>query len=396
MHRITEQLLNDQSYHIEFNGHLTNHAKHAVVALAGLGAPIQRISDYYHNYSKLTPYGFALEKPKISRQIINEENWKNYLGKRIYYSSYCDFFDQKEREIGTTALLQRYLPTLLPGWTGAFTHATIHLGWGLHVNSRQMILEGLAYMAFSYVSCHPERASRIHNDVLFNAESFSSLFTIADYWEKNHSELHHLVEGYIADAPARLAIHPELARSGLQYRITRMLDEGHPLIYGIPSWIDSQEIHKSWEQLYYLTTLIYMTSPGDFINLHLITSLFAMEQISKHLSHEQAKESLKLYWIGMLGILFSRAEFPNTSKLETLHQKYTGAFDINDPATEGEKWESIIGRAILEEEEHNPKLVYALRQIWRKYEHQSIYRIAASHFTTTPILPKTFEEPPHE
>jgi hypothetical protein len=42
---VVEQLLNDRTYHIEFNGHLSNHVKHAVIALAGLGASPQRIKD---------------------------------------------------------------------------------------------------------------------------------------------------------------------------------------------------------------------------------------------------------------------------------------------------------------------------------------------------------------
>src|SRR3990167_1891089 len=51
-----DDLLNDQSRHIEFNGHLTNHAKHAVVALYGLGASYKKIHDYYYHYATLTPY----------------------------------------------------------------------------------------------------------------------------------------------------------------------------------------------------------------------------------------------------------------------------------------------------------------------------------------------------
>ncbi len=43
---VVETLLNDQSYHIDFNGFLTNHVKHAVVALKGLGASPQRIKEY--------------------------------------------------------------------------------------------------------------------------------------------------------------------------------------------------------------------------------------------------------------------------------------------------------------------------------------------------------------
>ncbi len=40
---VMETLLNDQSYHIEFNVFLTNHVKHAVIALNRLGASPQRI-----------------------------------------------------------------------------------------------------------------------------------------------------------------------------------------------------------------------------------------------------------------------------------------------------------------------------------------------------------------
>lgn len=58
------KLLNDRSYHIEFNGHLTNHIKHAVIALHGLGISASRIKDYYDNYVKLTPYGMGLEPLK--------------------------------------------------------------------------------------------------------------------------------------------------------------------------------------------------------------------------------------------------------------------------------------------------------------------------------------------
>ncbi len=42
---LMETLLNDQSYHIEFNGFLTNHVKHAVIALKRLEASPQRIQD---------------------------------------------------------------------------------------------------------------------------------------------------------------------------------------------------------------------------------------------------------------------------------------------------------------------------------------------------------------
>ena len=44
---VVAQLLSDRSKHIEFGGFLTNHVKHAVVALHGLDAPAGKIQHYW-------------------------------------------------------------------------------------------------------------------------------------------------------------------------------------------------------------------------------------------------------------------------------------------------------------------------------------------------------------
>lgn len=373
------ELLNDRTYDIEFNGHLTNHAKHAVVALAGLGAAPEKIKAYYDNYARLTPYGFGLEPPLPARHEISEANWQDLLGKRSSFWQYCEFFDRQEKELGLDEMLRQYLPRLLPGWVGSFTHAAIHLGWGLDAGSRWMTIEGLAYLAFSYVSCHPERSVPVAT-----GGAVDSLLDIATAWEAPDGELRQHVERLTAETTE--GIHPELVRSGLQYRIARLLGEGHPLIYRTP-----QDL--SWEELYYAATLLYLAVPGDFVLLHLITSLHAMEQIAEHLPVDQRNDVLRYFWIGMLCIALAGAEFPKRSKLEALHSTFADAVD-GDGADRD--WEHIIARAVEEEEEHNPKLVYVSRRMWTKAGKRSIYRAAAGQFTATPELPQTFEEPPAE
>jgi hypothetical protein len=39
-------------------------------------------------------------------------------------------------------------------------------------------------------------------------------------------------------------------------------------------------------------------------------------------------------------------------------------------------------------------MVYVLKRMWKISGYKSIFRIAADHFTKTPELPKTFDEPP--
>jgi Questin oxidase-like len=391
--QLVDQLLDDRTYDIEFNGHLTNHAKHAVVALAGLGAPPHRIKEYYENYAEMTPYGYGLEPPRASAKTITDDNWRDFLGRRGDFAAYCAFFDKKEQELGLEGLLRRYVPPLLAGWVGSFTHATIHLGWALDAGSRWMAIEGLAYLAFSYVSCHPERARREANR---EQRAIDSLLATAAGWDDEHDAFLQRIDSIVTDttSQAATAIHPELARSGLQYRIARLLAEGHPSFYEVPEWIDEQDVSACWEQLYYTATLVYLATPGDFILLHLITSLYAMEKIAAWLPIEQQRYVLRCFWIGMFPILLSEGTPPHFKTLEKLHARYDKVFDT--PHAPGPNWDDIVARAIEEEEEHNPKMVYVLRTLSRRTGGQSIYRIAADHFTKTPELPPTFDAPPTE
>lgn len=387
---VVDRLLNDRTYHIEFNGHLTNHVKHAVVALAGLGVAPERIKDYHDNYIRMTPYGCAVEPARAPGRTIDDDNWLQLVGRRQDWAAYCEFFDRRERELGMPELLRRYLPHLLPGWAGALQHATIHLGWALAAHHRWMAIEGISYLAFSSVSCHPERSapSGAHGA----EEPKDSLLRIAGHWEANQPQLGAWVENLVGETSPE--IHPELLRSGLQYRIARVLGEGHPLIHDTPGWIEQQDPADSWDQLAYLVTLLYLAEPGDFLLLHLITALHAMRAISDALPAAQRPDVVKVYWTGILGVLFSRGHFSRPGKLTALDDLFdTATDDVSDPRWARE-WDWHIARAVEEEEEHNPKLVHVMRELWQRTGGRSIYRVAAGQFTATPELPPTFEQPP--
>lgn len=388
--KVVETLLNDQSYHIEFNGFLSNHAKHAVVALKGLGASPQRIKEYYDTYVKCTPYGYGLEPARPSEHRITHDNWQVYFGKHCSFTSYCQFFDQREKELGMERLLGEYVPILLPGCVGRLMHGTIHLGWALDSGNRWMIIEGLAYMALSYLSYHPKRTYPETRGPAKDKSVLDSLLRIADAWEADPGALQGWLEATLSDAKysAAAGFHSELAVTGAQYNIAKVLAEGHPLIHATPAWIEDQDMATIWKGLYEAVTLLYMTKPGDFLILHLITSLYAMEQIACRLPVDQQKRAIKCYWTAILAVIFSRGEVPTRATLEALHPKYRDSVDHDGSPTEGEEWEHIVTRALIEEEEHNPKLVYVQRLLWKRFGHRSLFRAAAGHFTTTPKVPK--------
>ena len=384
--KLIDDLLSDRTYHIEFNGHLTNHAKHAVVALTRLGADPEAIKKYYNNYAHETAYGYGLEPPRSSKLTISKGNWRDFIGQRSHFASYCDFFDEQAQISGLDSILREYLPELLPGWVGAFTHATIHLGWALDIDSRWMVIEGLAYMAFAYVDCHPERAKACRGAAGENA--VDSLINIVDQWERQR--ISEWIENFLRQPTEPGGIHPELQRSGLQFRIARVLSAGHPLIYQLPAW--SLEAEPSWQELYYLVTLLYLSRPGDFVILHLITSLHAMEQIAAVVPPDLRANVAQYFWIGMLGVIFAERLLVKRSKLEALHKLFHSSVDDVTARHFDEDWANIVGRAIEEEEEHNPKLVYVLKRLWERSGGRTIYRTAAAQFTATPDLPQSFEQ----
>lgn len=384
---LVETLLNDQSFHIEFNGFLSNHIKHAVVALNGLGASPKKIKEYRDNYAKCTTYGYSLDPPRPSALTITQDNWQTHFGRHCGFTPYCKFFDQKEKELGMKRMLEEYVPILLPGCVGSLMHGTIHLGWALDSGNRWMTIEGLAYMAFSYVSCHSERTFSTHK-LVADKSVLDSLLNIADAWDTQ--ALRSWLDTTLSDEKysASAGFHPELAVTGAQFNIAKVLAEGHPLIHASPAWIEKLDMAKIWEQLNEAVTLLFMSKPGDFILLHLITSLHAVEQITNRLPVDKQRLAIKCYWTAMLGVIFSLGEFPTRAKLEALHSKYKNAVDGDAGLTEGQEWEQIIAPALTDEEEHNAKLVYVQRLLWNRFGRRSVFRIAAGHFTTTPEVEK--------
>ncbi|MEK8168837.1 questin oxidase family protein [Streptomyces sp. M19] len=160
-----------------------------------------------------------MEPARLPERTVSEKDWERLIGARTDFAGYCEFFDRQEKELGLDGLIRRYAPVLLPGWVGAFTHATIHLGWALDADNRWMIIEGLAYVAFAYVSCHPERAvpqpearpggntgDEHHGD----ERAVDSLLRIADVWERDREALGQWTEDLIADPTPEAAegIHP--------------------------------------------------------------------------------------------------------------------------------------------------------------------------------------------
>ncbi|CAM9094515.1 unnamed protein product [Chrysoparadoxa australica] len=393
------RLLDDESFAIEFRGYLSNHSKHAVIALAGLQASAEEIQRYWDQYTTMTPYNLPLEPAEVldeAMKTYTPNDWQEALGKKVDFPALCAFFDQQEREIGTTGLMQLYAPVLLEGLAGALTHGVIHLGWALDACNRHMTVEGLAYMVFSYISVGAERFTAADG----TSNPVASLLHVADEWETQN------VKQWVEDVKAEpkyseeAGFHTELASFSLSlpHSFHLVLNAGYPLMLAVPSWMEDMEVGELLEQLYKAVTLLYLGSAGqpdtvngngDFVVLHLLTSLWAVEQIITLLPEDQQRKGLKCFWSAMIGLLFTSSHgFPARSALEGVSSKFASAVDDCPTSLpkEGKNWEELVPLAIAEEEEHNIKLVYVTRELWKRYGHWTGFRLAASSFTLTPNI----------
>ena len=278
------QMLADDSFHIEFHGYLSNHAKHAVIALHRLGATADDVAAYVEDYAKNT-YGFGLEPSRATEVVLTEENWRDLLGRHEEFEALRRFFQGRVEALGLKGTLELYVPELLPGLVGALLHGTIHLGWALDVGHEGMIVEGLAYLAFSYVSCHPSQA--IEGSPARNTDRtpLDSIQRVATDWSRGQQTLERWVDETLEAPELSVAagFQPVLEHTGAQLNIARVLARGHGLIESTPAWTQGALTEETWKELYHAVALIYMSNPGDFALLHLLTSLHAVENIARHL-----------------------------------------------------------------------------------------------------------------
>ena len=126
---VVERLLNDQSYHIEFNVYLTNNVKHAVIALKGLGASPQRIKDYYDSYASCTTYGYGLEPQRLSEQTITQDNWQAYFGKHCSFTPTASSLTSRRSNLGCSGCWENTCPACCQvAWARSCTAPYIWVG----------------------------------------------------------------------------------------------------------------------------------------------------------------------------------------------------------------------------------------------------------------------------
>ncbi|KAJ8612246.1 hypothetical protein CTAYLR_002886 [Chrysophaeum taylorii] len=371
-----QSLLSNFQYDIEFNGYLSNHVKHAIIALAGLGAKDERIQEYWDEYTLETPYGIKLDPVSESARAIaagpptlDEAGARALIGLKKDFASLCCSFD-RELDAGVEATLQKWMPVLVDGIPGALTHGIIHLGWALAAGNRWMTVEGLAYLAFAHVSVHPGRFGEETVEGTTPLETLRALPDLGEFRDEVKKSTKY----------SETDFHPEIVASGFQWQVAKVLEEGHPFFYKRPAWLD-EPLDDLLRHLYDLVALLHVVYDGNFLVLHAITSLWGLDRTLRAMKADDAfaRHAYRCFWVMLLALLAtSAAGLPSAAELDAVAERV----DADDPPN----WADVSRAAIYQQEEHNIKLVFCCLDLWRRYGKANLFAVAATKFTETPNI----------
>lgn len=386
----TQLLLSDKTFFIEFQGYLSNHSKHAIVALDKLHAKPERIQEYWDEYTKLTPYTLELDKvptPWDQVQPIAAADWKPLRGKKKKWQEMCVFLENEKKERfdgNTNKLVREYAPELLDGIAGALTHGIIHLGWSIDAGNDWMTIEGLAYLNYCHLGIEDEK---FKEDAVEEDSPMESMLRIAEKWKSED-----LKETWIEETKAEYGenFHPELVPAGFQWQLAKVLANPHPVATDLPTWLSKTPLDQAWKALYQTCVYIYLATRdqkgnGNFLVLHSLTSLWALEKVCRVLQDPAAdRKALKQFYGSLVCLLAgSSGGFPSTDALRKIQVDFP-LTQVDDK--KNYDWSSTVEAACQEIEEHNIKLAYVMKELWIRYNQWHGFSEAARTFTLTPNI----------
>ncbi|EKM51237.1 uncharacterized protein PHACADRAFT_263270 [Phanerochaete carnosa HHB-10118-sp] len=348
---LTDLKENHQRWHIFFNEkHFHNHAAHHLLAIYALGAPASLLNAAYHTHVVYQKPAFPppetdearKAREAVAKVVIDDTNWKDYLGDDRYYQAYVSFFSSKllDKAAGKNAIqrvLEDYVfsvdanltpgksangqkPLVLARFLGGFLHPLIHAGYGAEFGLPGLIAEGI-----SEAAVQTNEADALFTPELFGAATgatglASRIASLAFSSAAPSSEVHALgILARVAKDPAfaphnvGLPVPPDADEKSVD-RVVRV--GGTNLVEYLTSWFgtvneDAATLRAKFEEVVWMNTVVYGVGGwagrelgedenkefnGDFFLMHLVTSALLTSSLLNILTPKSAALLLKTYF----------------------------------------------------------------------------------------------------
>ena len=317
-----------RTFSAEFPVDLANHGPMALIILDRLGAPNQRLRDYFEAYRIAN--GLVSVPSPIAR--IERETWTLNLGDRSREGDYRAFFGREVSRLGIRDAVNRYLPTLLPGIAGSALHPLMRLAYGILRSDPAEVGTALGYWAACFLPLPPATGAPPETDdpaeVLARVAAMPGLRNLPVY-----DHLWHGIRAVGAD--------PDFANA-----------------------VDWLRIGPRTTARAAATALALFAGTMDFAALHAVTGCHWVRLVATTCADPLL---LRHFW-QVVAALVPAIGFPELPSLETLQ------LWRERPCPE---WPAITAEAVQSDDEHDISLVFSAREEERVYGDR-LYRVVAA------------------
>lgn len=304
---LSELLEHQRRFHAEYRGGLSNHLPMALVALARMGAPPERLRFYARLYER------RLEPAPEPGKVLAD--WPSYLGRRARYADFLATFRHAIAKQGWEPALRESLPALMPGCGAAAFHPLIRLAFALEAEEPEEMAISLAYWGARFLPLGEAPADGI-------APISADPETLLARLREEPAFAHAPDEDALIDAEMkRAAAKPEFA----------------PVIH----WL---EIRPDTPRRLAAAALRIYAATGDFTALHMVTAMQAARLVLPYC--QDRASALRWIWQAQAAAYLSIGRPPVPE-----HPPLDGG-DAPD-------WPAILERAADAADEHVIKIVYS-------------------------------------
>jgi hypothetical protein len=304
---LSELLEHQRRYHAEYRGGLSNHLAMALVALARMGAPDERLRCFARLYER------RLEPAPDPGKVLAE--WPGYLGRRARYSDFLATFGHAVAEGGWEPTLRGALPALMPGCGAAAFHPLIRLAFAIEAREPEEMAIALSYWGARFL---PLGGAPSERQEPLSPDPEALLARLRE----EPAFAHRPDEDALIDAEMKRAAAPR---------------EFAPVI----GWL---EIRPDTPRRLARAALRIYAATGDFTALHMVTAMQAARAVLPYCADRDA--ALRWTWQALAAAYLSigRPPIPERPPLE---------------AGDALGWPAILERAAGATDEHVIKIVYS-------------------------------------
>ncbi|KAL4430224.1 hypothetical protein ABPG74_014783 [Tetrahymena malaccensis] len=303
---------------------LSIHHPMMMYSLYYIGASKERIAEASEIYLKNMAKKVTKEVINFPQTVIDQQNYKNYLGKEEQFYNFLDFFQQEQSKFQSSQeFLKYYLNQMQSFLYSEAFHCIIKLGFFLDMDLIDAYPQLLAYIAISHFE-------------MMKVDNSKQSLSISQIIEKIVEKREHFekvnFQGIIIDRMKTID-SDQIFRDILS----------HPVLY------EGEKTQK--ELLDFLIKIYWQTS--NFTVMHGFNSFLSFQSILSLMDDE--KQAFQSYFTGLICALLTTFRFFDYSNI--IKQINDIKIQENIPS-----FEEIFKKVALSNDDHDAKTVYALHK----------------------------------